>query len=122
MRINEISGQNFNGKLIYVSKDGKKHVSGLSRRLPHSYQSFKNNVKELLIAEPFDVFISRGKTPLHFNIQSAQADIKTTPRVVELIPNEQRIYSPTSYYKNSMDLEDAVYKSIEDFKIGKFEK
>lgn len=122
MRINEISSQNFNGKLIYVSKDGKKHVSSLSRRLPHSYQSFKNSVKELLIAEPFDVFISRGKTPLHFNIQTAQADIKTTPRVVELIPNDLKIYSPTSYYKNVEDLENSIYKSIDDFKIGKFEK
>lgn len=107
---------NFNGRLGYAAKNGEKYFDNVKNHLPHVYEEFRKAVQDTLRDEPFDVFISRDQTPLHFNIQTTDGKLKTYPQKVILNPKEKY------YYNNDEDLAIAIFRSISDFKKGNFSK
>ena len=120
MNIDKISNQNFNGSLIYIAKDGSRHIDDVSTRLPRVYEGFKSHLTALLKKEPCDVYVSRGNQPLKFNIYAADTNnTKTKTKKVTLIPNKLRIYNSNEYYKNPDRFEDAIFDSINDYKVEK---
>lgn len=116
MQIQKIqnSNMNFNGKLGYISKTGDRHFEDLQQRLPDIYKAFKKVVQNTLKDEPFDVFISQGKTPLQYIVKATDGVNSTTPQVVQL-----RDYG-RQYYRNDADLAIAIYKSISNFRKSNF--
>ncbi len=122
MKTQAVSNQNFNGQVVYVTKDGKKYVKDITRRLPSSYEEFRRHLQPVLNKEPFDVFISRGKTPLDFNVWAGIDSLRTNTRTVKLHPTPDRIYSSSAYYTNADSFEKTLYTAVKDFKNGKFQQ
>lgn len=117
MKTQAIQNQNFNGQLIYVTKNGEKITGEEMRyRLPNVYRTFKRAVANSLKDEPFDVFVSRADKPLHFNIYTSDGKQSTDNILVRLI--KKKYYTEADHYKNSEDFPKAVFKSIAEFKNG----
>ena len=117
MKTQAIQNQNFNGQLIYVTKNGEKITGeGMRYRLPNVYRRCKKAITDSLRNESFDVFISRADKPLHFNIKASDGKQSTDNILVRLI--KKKYYTEADHYKNSEDFPKAVFKSIAEFKNG----
>lgn len=117
MKTQAISNQNFNGQAFYVTKTGEK-IAGkeMELRLPSVYRTCKREVANILKDEPFDVFISRGDNPLHFNIKASDGEKSTDNNLVKLVKEEG--YTEVNHYKNPSSFKYAILNSIENFKKG----
>ena len=122
MKTQRISNQNFNGKIIYISKNGEKYTKNLTKRLPYVYMESESRLLDAVGMEYCDVFISRGKSPLHFNIWAGKEKLNTKPEIVKLKPQNSHPKRPSDYYQNPDDIEYAIYNSLYNFNIGKFSK
>lgn len=122
MKIQQISKQNFQGRIIYLAKNGQKHIENIQKKLPYMYNESQVWIEKLIEKEPFDIYISRGEKPLHFNIWATDGKIATQKELVKL---EMKNYHPrrhNDYYNNPDDFTDAFYSSIRDYNLGKFQK
>lgn len=115
-KIQNNSNTNFNGKLGYIAKDGETFFDDIQGRLPVVYKEFKKAVQDSLRNEPFDVFISRGESPLDFVVKATNGKHSTRPQIVQLRD------SGSQYYKNDASIAIAIFKSISDFKRNIFAK
>ena len=116
MQIQKIqnSQTNFNGKLGYITKAGETHFEDLQDRLPAIYKEFKKAVQDCLKDEPFDVFISKGETPLQYVVKATDGKHSTVPQVVQLKDYGKQ------FYRNDADLAIAIFRSISNFKRNNF--
>ena len=119
MKTQQISLQNFNGSLVYITRNGEKHVSDVQNRLPNIYRECRKAVEDSLRDEAFDVFISRGKNPLDFVVKATDGKNSTVPVTLKLKTKQFRESRP-DYYENPEDFAAAIFKSIADFKKGIF--
>jgi len=111
MKTQSISNQNFNGQLIYVTKNGEKYTGDIAQRLPNGYNYFIRNIQRILRDEPFDIFVSRGNTHRKFNVHASNGQKSTDPIGVEFIKD-----SDSNGYKDISVLNTAIKYSIENFK------
>ena len=114
MLVNQVSNQNFNGNLVYVTKTGEKHIKDAYKLLPKEMSFEKKRISDSLRNTPFDVYILRGKSPLNFKIKASDGKNETNTINVRL---KTAKYSTTeSKYTNFNDLLVGIYKSIANFR------
>ena len=101
------------GTILYKTKAGE--IKGIGNRLPKAFREDVHKAYEILESRVFNVLISRGETPLDFNVRARSwlDKLETPPISVRLQKNNKLGWMyPYTPHTNINELVDAVFKSI----------